>query len=714
MAATEVLSREMLETYRITDANLFTVGAFERGITVFSQQVRALNLAWALVESRTLECESANGKAPKTTKKKIAVVGGGFAGLTVAAGLIKKRVHADIMIFEQRDTLLPLQQGSDSRWLHPRIYDWPTQGSEANVAMLPVLNWTAARASDVVVQILSEWANTVDEGSEPPGLYCNARHVQIHRVCGSKGNLQIEWIGEPRNARDGTTSSEQANARGKSESFDLVILAIGFGVERDNALSYWRNETLGQPSLGQPRSTYLISGQGDGAMIDLLRLRISQYRQDRILDELFRGQDRMLTAIQALHSRYLVPQSGDPSLFEALEALGADDLSCKVEFNKILQKLTQRLRRDTDAILHLKVQKFSDLFDVGDTKTSFQNKLLVYLLYKCGGFFPSRLKETELIKQNSISPDRVIRRHGTLRKEQLEEILDPELYDAIDASKVGFQCSNNLAWPGGYFGFPGRTKASSSARDSLRAVWRKEYLPGATALLSTTLCAAMAGVLIGQRSKSTALRVTLHRAVRFGQEELLQQTCEYFGASEPLKEKTAGRTFPANLATIGLAYKCRRIIRSRENIDPLALKAAAELLGLRTASRKMKKEVSFVLAIPILEPEEDGNFTAPRPVAGVVYIDSTDRDFYIDDLELQVLVEMIGQFVRGLEVSRQSFDRIRNVMLSGLGSKAPAADALPDFVAHAFEFADLAPARTSGPFQLNFDQSDFIPLHGQS
>jgi hypothetical protein len=79
--------------------------------------------------------------------------------------------------------LLPLQQGSDSRWLHPQFYDWPGEGSEAFAAMLPVLNWTAARASDVVVQVLTEWKRVLAQHSDlptpPPTLYCNTRHLQI-------------------------------------------------------------------------------------------------------------------------------------------------------------------------------------------------------------------------------------------------------------------------------------------------------------------------------------------------------------------------------------------------------------------------------------------------------------------------------------------------------------------------------------------------------
>jgi hypothetical protein len=60
-------------------------------------------------------------------------------------------------VFEKRAALCPLQEGSDTRWVHPRIYDWPNEGSTSPAAALPILNWNAGRASDVVVEVLDEW-----------------------------------------------------------------------------------------------------------------------------------------------------------------------------------------------------------------------------------------------------------------------------------------------------------------------------------------------------------------------------------------------------------------------------------------------------------------------------------------------------------------------------------------------------------------------------
>jgi hypothetical protein len=339
-----------------TDTPLYVIGAFDSHVTVLSQQVRSLNLAWALVELSIVPTR-------RETRRKLAIIGAGFAGLTFAAALLQKRAALYITIFEERDALLPLQQGSDSRWLHPQIYDWPAEGSEANAAMLPVLNWTAGRAFDVVVQVLWEWQRVVDE--EPAReeflrLFCNTTHLQVDRCFQDPKKAQIEWVGEPREPSNGTAQPAQT-AAGSSEPFDFVVMAVGFGLELDSTSSYWRNEILGQPSLNPARRTYLVSGQGDGAMIDLLRLRISQYRQDRILDELFSGKDRLLAELRTL--RASLSSSDGTGLFQKFEAIQEASARTKLEFNSLLDGLKHRLRRDTDAILHLKVRNFADLFN---------------------------------------------------------------------------------------------------------------------------------------------------------------------------------------------------------------------------------------------------------------------------------------------------------------------------------------------------------------
>jgi hypothetical protein len=96
----------VLGTYRVARMPLYIVGTFDTGVTVLSQQVRALNLVWALIESGLIP---SGHHAPTAASDvlNVAIVGSGFAGLSIAAGLMKKGADVRITIFEQRDTLTP-------------------------------------------------------------------------------------------------------------------------------------------------------------------------------------------------------------------------------------------------------------------------------------------------------------------------------------------------------------------------------------------------------------------------------------------------------------------------------------------------------------------------------------------------------------------------------------------------------------------------------
>jgi FAD dependent oxidoreductase len=699
---------KVLAGYKLaTDTPLYLVGAFNANVTVLSQQIRALNLTWAMVEESTVPTRT-------DARRKLAIVGAGFTGLTLAAALLRKRTALDITIFEERDTLLPLQQGSDSRWLHPQIYEWPDEGSEASAAMLPVLNWTAGRASDVVVQVLSEWQRVVKEEVTDENhvrLFCNTRHLQIDRCRDDDKKAQIEWVGEPRKSSDGTTKAGEA-AAGSSESFDFVVMAVGFGPELDAALSYWRNETLGQPSLNQARNTYLVSGQGDGAMIDLLRLRISQYRQDRILDELFAGKKSLLAEIKKFRADFSKRSVGT-TLFQNFETLGDKSSAAKSELLSLLEGLRHRLRRDTEVILHLKVRNLADLFDGQISRMSFQNALLVYLLYKCGGFAPSTEKEEDLTSRLAIKPEHVIRRHGTDRLRQFRRLLSEKLYGVIEADQKSGRLHQEakIQWKGGYFGIPGRLSDIDSVPDTERKTWRKEYLPGPTALLATAVCGAVVGSLVRLKPKADRFRVTLHRVLRIHEEDaLLQQACDYLGPGSASNLSGAGRTFPAENATIGQAYACHNIVRSRRAVDRESLQKAMTPLKLNAASSSMAQDVGFVLAIPILQPPT--NFFRPSRVAGIVYIDSGSCGFWLSDFEISELCTLIRHVLDGLQDEmNRPFDRLRNIPQGDVETKSRPPAGLPDEVADTLELlTSVSPPTTDAAFHFNFEHSDLTPV----
>ena len=701
---------ETVSSCQIYKRPLYLIGTFDRGVTVLSQQTRALNLVWGLTETGAIATVTAGETPEKEVDSKIAIIGGGFSGLSAAAALIAKGVKSEIYIFEQRDTLFPLQHGSDTRWLHPHIYNWPSEGSQVGAANLPILNWTAARASDVVVQVMSGWTKLVADHKGPPiSLFCNTRHLQIHEVSSHPKKLRIEWIGEKRRASTGTADGGgRGSATGERADFDAVILAVGFGLEVDSKLSYWRNDMIGQPNLEQPRSTFLLSGQGDGAMIDLLRLRISHYRQDRILWELFENSP-LLKAVSEIYQIHHLTNSG--GIFEAFETL--DDLFPD-EMTKIIQSLSERLRRDTDVILHLKLKKLSELFDSSSVRISFQNKLLVYLLYRCGGFVPSTESERAIVRQHSIPAERVIRRHGTNRDMQLANILSPSLITEIQNQQAThpLEQADQAQWTGGYFGFtgPASLAASTDPANAVRRSWRKEYLPGPTALLATAFCSSLAGLLIARHPPDRRLRITLHRAVNFGSQEVLQQCCRYFGLNIPEeKDSSAGRTFPAENATIGLAYKCRKIVRTKRGVQQATLADAMNALELSAASYRMLPTVKFVMSIPILTGVDKNGIH--NPVAGVVYIDSEADDFFPDGERMEEVVSMVNEFCINLEKQQPNdFDRISNRPLSRSTSEWRDDQPIPEGAQAAFEFVEIPPPSTRGGFQFNLEHSDFMPV----
>lgn len=690
-----------------SEPEVYSIGQFDDRVTVLSQQCRALNLAWALVETGRLSTD------PAQKRSQVAILGGGFAGLTFAAALLQKQCHCSITVFEERDTLLPLQQGSDTRWLHPHIYDWPVAGSDAPAAMLPVLNWTAARASDVVVQVLSGWGEVARDRDPPVTLWCNTRHLQFRGVPGSKARL--EWVGERRDPATGRSLARQPRGHeGRSARFDVVVLAVGFGLEAIGS-SYWRNEILGQPGLEQSRTTYLVSGQGDGAMIDLLRLKISQFRQDRILAELFGGKPELVDELRRLRDQFLADSHF--SLYEAFGLLlrRGGRRPAKRQMEQALDALVKRLRRDTEVILQLKpeVRTIADLLSNGVLKASFQNALLVYMLYRCGGFTPGS-GQTEIVAERFKVNDRhIIRRHGTDRLGQLKRLLPAPLYDRIEkaraADSTAFQQSAEIQWSGGYFGTPGRAQDFSKLTDEERAVARKEYLPGPTGLLANSVAGAVAGHLVALCPTLKHLRVTLHRVITIHGENLLQQACDYVGVGPLDGQPTSGRVFPADVATIGLAYRTRRIVRSKPKVSHRDLDTAMKQLELSTASRKMARGVQFVAALPVLQPE-DSHF-APSPVCAVLYLDSRDEAFDLSDAEF---ADLAGIVSRAIEAARNacegSLDRLDNTALRIVETSAPAPMPLPPEIAGQIMIVDVEPPLVGTAFALNIDHSDLTPI----
>ena len=159
--------------------------------------------------------------------------------------------------------------------------------------------------------------------------------------------------------------------------------------------------------------------------------------------------------------------------------------------------------------------------------------------------------------------------------------------------------------------------------------------------------------------------------------------------------------------TIGLAYRCRRIVRSRAGVGRESLHSAMGQLEPLAASREMSSAVSFVLAIPLLEPEDD--YSDNNPVAGIVYIDCASPNFHLTDDKVMRLVSLCNRFL--LELTRDvKYNRIRNIALAKRSHVAVAADKLPPEIEGQLELLEIEPPRTTRPFQFNFDHLDIASV----
>lgn len=421
--------RITLDHFKATDGGepIYAIGLADNLVTIRSQQLRAICLA-ELLHSTT----------PALERKNIAIIGGGIAGLTLSARLLQLG-WVDIRIFERLTDLLAVQNGCDTRWIHPKIIDWPLPGSKANNSDLPILNWKTDTASNVSYEIEAGWQKIVDActiktanagGSIKRGKFLRTvsvllgvTHLKISmRPVKSRGRKPtknhpvIEWIRDTKISNrkiDGDTVQPSGQ-----ESFSKIILATGFGIETGASDSYWRNESLGQLHIDGAQRRFLVSGLGDGAISDLLRLTARNFRPDRVVNELSLG---------ALETHLQNQPKGD--LLKTLESLNTSRKqalqTAKLELNELIEYFSDRKRDDTYIVLHvLGKLGFREAFRSSTASTL--NKVFLYVLYKNGAFqyveSAEKGEEEGVAASKDVPAANIIRRHGVDRAKVVRDL----------------------------------------------------------------------------------------------------------------------------------------------------------------------------------------------------------------------------------------------------------------------------------------------------
>ena len=230
--------------------NVYVIGCLESRVSIYSQQVRALNVIWALAEAKQLTSHRGG----------LAIIGAGFAGTTAALGA--SRLGWNVTVLERAHGAIHLQTDCRSRWIHPRIYDWPDSSWSVADAKLPVMSWHAGRVEQVVAGLQQQFKTATGAG------VVDFRHsVTVTQLNALPSQVELSWT-----STDPKTRTLPMNAA----SFDAVLVAVGFGIEDDHSASYWGNDNLERPSADGSISNWVVSGLGDGALIDVLRLRLGR------------------------------------------------------------------------------------------------------------------------------------------------------------------------------------------------------------------------------------------------------------------------------------------------------------------------------------------------------------------------------------------------------------------------------------------------------
>jgi Pyruvate/2-oxoglutarate dehydrogenase complex, dihydrolipoamide dehydrogenase (E3) component, and related enzymes len=627
-------SQELLDSYRV-DSERYAIGPFfADGVTILKQQIRALNLIFALAETKRIRNEL-DGVGAAEKARDIAVIGGGVAGMTAAAAATK--LGNNVWHFEQRPELCHLQAGCDTRAVAPHIYDWPKAGSESPYAGLPALNWQAGTAAELTRCLVKAYEATQKEADDRLRLYLGATTFVTE--------MEVKWD----NSID--------NERGGSKKFDFIIIATGFGIERVvpglHTLSYWRNDSINQATPGvtsEKTEQILVSGVGDGGLIDLLRAKIRGFNQAWIIDDLFFEEpelDRLRNGLEQIRSDCFIlaksPESKNPALFHRFAGLKTNNDTLD-QFRTITKRLAKRLRKDVSAILNGPDDVFPDVLRFG--RASLSNAFLVYLLYELNAFnyvsgglmgieqskvtieypAPERRKENEgVVLTSTYSVDQCIVRHGTEKDKCLRMLGVLKKKDTIDAIFSRQTANSSLTsepqWRPGYW--------SRSTKKVLeeRGEGPKEFLPPPSQALASTFASMLSKTLMHDASAEGGgeFRLTVHRLIQLRDKDYFQQVSPYWGTR---RDGEPARIIESDVGLVGLVCRTGKpIVLRRNNEDQQTWQELWEELraGPSTHVRTPRENIYSMLAFPLFAKRGKDSF-----VSLVIFADSERPDMFVN------------------------------------------------------------------------------------
>lgn len=488
MSDVEVKDVLSIEKFDSIDSwrGLYTLGIISSPIwlTVSSQQSRAADMAISFINEIA---KKASDLKRSDRRIRVAIVGAGIGGMTLAYCLHSYRSNKQsftisIDIFERHGGICPIQRGCQTRRIHPTLQYWPgmSNSDEFTVKELlsapvnPSLSWSGGiSAGELASRLSREYFDRFDAYLEKGGQ--NA--INIYEGCSYlliEKNLRdvysVTFQGHRIKDKLGNTEAVSA-----VDDYDAVFFATGFGVEREfagggvkyEATPYWRNDSLGQFNLNDEPHRYLISGNGDGAVSDVLRALIIDYKPDELLSEILGTKFSELLAnsfnvakninpndVNGMHNylRYFIET-------ELLDTSLSDDVLNELHVNWNISKQARnphvrywsktdsvmkmifkvlvwpKIKKNVEVIVHLKNR--AELGEIiNNPAVTFYNKFLFYAVWAAGRV---TLKTGDLIdvaRKHQIKSSNVIIRHGADSGAPIESVLSKSLYDLFVERKA--------------------------------------------------------------------------------------------------------------------------------------------------------------------------------------------------------------------------------------------------------------------------------------
>ncbi|WP_394794290.1 FAD-dependent oxidoreductase [Armatimonas sp.] len=391
--------------------NLYHIGLKDSLITIHSQQMRSKILADFL-----------SGSISEDNRSNICIIGAGIAGLTFIYQLVEKGWR-DIVLLEKLPDLLAIQNGCDTRWVHPNIIDWPDDGSTNPKSSIGILDWEASTASNVAYGIEKQWLDFIQRKTSDTKKYGRpATLISVHlgvtyiHVQTGAISSSVEWIRDSRVHRIPVKGSKTSSSGVKK--FKYVVFATGYGIESQSKFSYWRNEDYGQLHVDGLQRNYVVAGLGDGAISDLLRLTTKNFRTDRAIKEI----SQLIELEECL--KKIKSDASDPS-FDLMDAFSVESVKrdTKKRWDGFFNYFVDNRRDDTRVFLfYRKNTKFSRALN--SSRASFLNKLFLFSLFKSGAFQYVDNDIDSVSKAYIDNDNYKIVRHGADRVEMIKKLIN--------------------------------------------------------------------------------------------------------------------------------------------------------------------------------------------------------------------------------------------------------------------------------------------------